>query len=199
MNLFRKFNPNQLFVDGLLGQYSLGVSTTLVNSSVVGEIYQFRWTDPVRICGIQRVAIQAVVSASTVILDVVQIDVIKATGWTGQGTGVVAIDMSGGTNKRRSGMDTSKIAAGDIRYSGTPLGAGTKTLEANSLASILATGSAQPNLPYTRVIEAKPGDTEYPVVLQTNEGFVVKIIQNTVAANGLQVSINVDWIETNPT
>jgi hypothetical protein len=196
MNLFRKFNPNQLFVDGALGQYFLGLNTGFINVGVTGEMFQFRWSDPVRICAIQRLSI-SVVSSVVSAADVIQVDVVKATSWTVAGTGATAIDMTAGTNKRRTGMDTSKIPAGDIRCSGTPLGVGTKTLEANSLSSILASGTASPNLSYTRVMEYRPGDSEYPLVLQANEGFVIKVVQNA-ATQGNAIAINVDWLETNP-
>ena len=187
---------NQLYLDGWLGQYSLGVSLGFVNQATTGEIFQFRWTNATNICCIQRLSLLGISSAAQTALVVVQVDIIKATGWSGQGTGTTAVDMTGGTNKRRTGMPTSLIAAGDIRYSGVPLGAGTKTLETNSLASILATGSGNPQFPYGRVIESKPGDGEYPLVLAANEGFVVKVIQNTTGANGIAWSVNVDWLET---
>jgi len=187
---------NQLYLDGWLGQYSLGVSTTLVNAQVTGEIFQFRWVDATRVAAITKLQVVIAPSASQTTLDILQLDLIKATGWSGQGTGVVSVDMTAGTNKRRTSMPTSLVQAGDIRYSGTPLGAGTKSLEANSLASVLVIGVTGPQLPPTRMIEYRQGDGDYPLVLATNEGFVLKIIQNTVAGNGVQVAITVDWIET---
>jgi hypothetical protein len=201
MNLYRKFNANQLYVDGVLGQYSLGVTSGVIGVNATGEIFQFRWSDPVRICAVQRLGIVVIASGAPTAVATAQIDVIHATAWSAQGTGGTAIDMTAGTNKHRSGMDTSKIPAGDIRMATTAaLGAGTKTLEANSLSSIQASGSAAPLLSYTRILESRPGDQEYPLVLQPNEGFVVKIISNGIGGNTtgtFVVSIDVDWLETN--
>ena len=185
----------QLYLDGWLGQYSLGLTTGVVAAATVGEIFQFRWVDATRICAIQRVAIEVIAQAGADLLSNLQLDLIKATSWGGQGTGGTAIDMTAGTNKRRTSMPTTLVASGDVRVATTAaLGAGTKSLEANSLASLQASGSANPMLSYTRMIETRQGDGEYPLVLASTEGFVVKAIADIATA--WVASIEVDWLET---
>jgi hypothetical protein len=197
MNLIRKFNPQQLYIDGVLGQYSLGVTTSLINVGTTGELFQFRWSDSSRLAVIQRVNIMFVSSAAQAALSVAQVDLIRATGWTVQGTSGVAIDMTTGSNKRRAAMPTSLIPAGDIRW-GTPCGVGTKTLDANSLASLTYSGSANPQFAFADLVKWRPGDNEYPLVLQPNDGFVLKIITGSAAGDGAQASINIEWMECNP-
>jgi len=193
MNLIRKFNPSQLYIDGVLGSYMLSVFT--INGNTTGEIFQFRWTASPAIAAIRKITITdiPVTATQTAFGSPNQIDLIRATSWTGQGTGGVAIDLSGGSCKRRTSMATSQVAAGDIRH-GITLGVGTKTLEANSLANVISSPAANPLLPAWRMLEVRPGDTEYPLVLQQNEGFVLKIIQAN-PAGGQEFGICVEWDE----
>ena len=94
MNLIRKFNPQQLYIDGVLGQYKLGISpTTGIGGGVTGEVFHFRWTDSTRICAIQRVAITAVTAGAQQTLDLIEWALFKATAWTGQGTGGTVVDV----------------------------------------------------------------------------------------------------------
>ena len=65
-----------------------------------------------------------------------QIDVIKSTAWTAAGTGGTAVTLSAG-NKMRTSMGSSLVASGDMRIATTAaLGAGTKTLESNSMCAL---------------------------------------------------------------
>jgi hypothetical protein len=99
-------------------------------------------------------------------------------------------------------MGSTLVAAGDMRIATTAaLGAGTKTLEANSLSAIAAPGPITASLngqiiaPGTILWQAEVGDGEHPLVLVQNEGFVIRSV--AVPATGTwTAAITVDWAET---
>jgi hypothetical protein len=98
-------------------------------------------------------------------------------------------------------MGSSLVASGDMRIATTAaLGAGTKTLEANSLQAIVAAGPITASLngeiiaPGTILWQAEVGDGEHPLVLVANEGFVIRSV--AVPATGTwQIAVQVDWAE----
>jgi hypothetical protein len=183
-----------------LGFYSLGVSTGVLAAATTGEIFQFRWTDATRLAVIRKVIVSAGVSTTYFAAGVPeQLDIIKATAWSAQGTGGTGITLAA-TCKTRTSFGSSLAAAGDIRIATTAaLGAGTKTAEANSLASVVAacpiTASVQGLiLPPVDVLSISPGDGDYPLVLATNEGFTVNIV--ALPGTGThKVGVRVEWAE----
>lgn len=189
---------------GALGAYTLGVFTGILPAALAAnsEVFQFRWTDATRFAVIRKIRIAACVTTTFFAAGVpVQIDLVKATGWSAQGTGGTGVTPAA-TLKRRTSMGSSLVAAGDIRIATTAaLGAGTKTLEANSLSAIAAPGpitaslNGQIILPGTILWQAEVGDGEHPLVLVQNEGFVIRSV--AVPATGTwTASVTVDWAET---
>lgn len=185
------------------GHYSLGITTGIIPAALTAnsEIFQFRWTDATRLCIIRKIRISASVTTTFFAAGVpVQIDLVKATSWSGQGTGGTAVTISA-TLKKRSSMGSSLVATGDIRSATTAaLGAGTKTLEANSLQNIVAAGPITASLngtiiaPGTILWQSEVGDGEHPLVLVQNEGFIIRSV--AVPATGTwQASFQVDWAE----
>lgn len=188
---------------GALGHYKLGVLTGILPAALGAnsEIFQFRWTDATRLAVITKVRISAVVSTTFFAAGVpVQIDVVKATAWTVQGTGGTGITPAA-TLKARTSMGASLVAANDIRVATTAaLGAGTKTLEANSLTTLAAPGPITASLngaivlPGTILLEPHLGDGGHPLILATNEGFVIRSV--AVPGTGTwTASFEVQWAE----
>lgn len=189
---------------GSLGAYCIGVFTGILPAALAAnsEIYQFRWTDATRFAVIRKIRIAASVTTTFFAAGVpVQIDLVKATGWSAQGTGGTGITPAA-LLKRRTSMGSTLVATGDMRIATTAaLGAGTKTLETLSLSAILAGGPITASLngtifaPGTILWQAEVGDGEHPLVLAQNEGFVIRSV--AVPATGTwQASITVDWAET---
>lgn len=202
---FRAVRTTSRPVDhGALGAYAFGGFTGILPAALAAnsEIFQFRWTDATRMAVIRKIRISAVVSTTFFAAGVpVQIDLVKATGWSVQGTGGTGAAPAA-TLKRRSSMGSTLVASGDIRIATTAaLGAGTKTLEGNSLTAIVAPGPITASLngqiiaPGTILWQAEVGDGEHPLVLVQNEGFVVRSV--AVPATGTwTASVTVDWAET---
>lgn len=187
-----------------LGHYSIGAFSGIIAAALAAnsEIFQFRWADATRFALIRRVKISASVTTTFFAAGVpVQLDMVKATGWSAAGTGGTAPTIAATLKRRTTGMGSSLVAAGDLRIATTAaLGAGTKTLEANSLKAILAGGPITASLngtifpPGTIMFEAEPGDGDHPLLLAQNEGFVIRSV--AVPATGTwTVAIVVHWIE----
>jgi hypothetical protein len=186
---------------GALGAYSIGVVTGVLPAVLAAnaEIFQFRWTDATRLAVIRKIRISASYGGTFFTPGIpLQIDLVKATGWTGQGTLGTGITM-GATLKRRTSMASSLVAAGDMRIATTAaLGAGTKTLEANSLSNLVAYAPAaapgQIIAPGTALWQVEVGDGEHPLVLVQNEGFVIRDVQGPGGGTWV-AAITVDWAE----
>lgn len=188
---------------GALGAYGYGGFTGILPAALAAnsEIFQFRWADATRYAVIRKVQFSAVVSTTFFAAGVpVTIDLVKSTGWSAAGTGGTAVSPAA-TLKRRTSMGSSLVASGDIRIATTAaLGAGTKTLEANSLGGIVAAGPITASLngeivaPGTILWQAEVGDGEHPLVLAQNEGFSIRSV--AVPATGTwQAAVNIDWAE----
>lgn len=187
-----------------LGSYGIAGLTGILPAALGAnsEIFQFRWTDATRLCLIRKIRISACVSTTFFAAGVpVQIDAIKATAWTAQGTGGTAPTIAANL-KKRTAMASSLIAAGDIRIASTAaLGAGTKTLESTAFAAIAAPGPITASLngqiiaPATILWQSEVSDGEHPIVLAQNEGFVIRSV--AVPATGTWMAgFEVQWIET---
>lgn len=186
-----------------LGHYRLGVFTGIIPAALTAnsELFQFRWTDATRFAVIQEVIISACVSTTFFAAGVpVQIDMVKATAWTVQGTGGTGVTPAA-TLKMRTSMGSTLVASGDMRIATTAaLGAGTKTLEANSLAALAAPGPITASLngqiiaPGTPIYSPDVGNGEHPLVLVQNEGFVIRGV--AVPATGTwEMTVSVRWAE----
>jgi hypothetical protein len=188
---------------GSLGHYSWGGFSGILPAALGAnsEIFQFRWADATRIAIIHSIRISACVTTTFFAAGVpVQIDCIKSTAWTVAGTGGTGITPAA-TLKTRTSMGSTLLAAGDMRIATTAaLGAGTKTLEANSLTSMLAPGPITASLngqiipPGTYLLNADPESGEHPMTLVQNEGLSIRSV--AVPATGTwQVSVHIKWAE----
>jgi hypothetical protein len=188
---------------GSLGHYRYGGFTGILPAALGAnsEIYQFRWTDATRLAIILKVKISASVTTTFFAAGVpVQIDLIKSTAWTVAGTGGTSVTPAA-TLKTRTSMGSTLVAAGDIRIATTAaLGAGTKTLEANSMSAVLAGGPITASLNGTIIPVNTPlwdpdmSDGDHPLTLVQNEGFSIRSV--AVPATGTwQAAVVVQWAE----
>lgn len=188
---------------GSLGQYSYGGISGVIPAALAAnsEIFQFRWTDATRLCSILEVVISACVSTTFFAAGVpVQIDLVKATGWSAAGTGGTRLTPAA-LLKLRTSMGSTLVAASDIAIATTAaLGAGTKTLETLALRTLVAPGPITASLngliipPGTSMFRGEISDGQHPLVLAQNEGFVIRSV--AVPATGTwTVSISVTWAE----
>lgn len=196
-----KFTPKPAdYADA--GHFAVAAVTGTMAAGIAGnsEIFQFRWTSSALLALIQEVRIDAMNSLGTgFTAGVGTFHLTAARGWSAAGTGGGAMTLTGNNNKLRTAM--AGTAVGEIRVATTAaLGAGTKTLDGNSLAYTKATISASTNTVFlggtmgpVRLWGPDVGSGEHPLVLTTNEGFVVR---GTVPATGTwEIAIGVRWAE----
>jgi hypothetical protein len=189
-----------------LGAFRYGGLSGIIPAALTAnsEIFQFRWApvDTTKLCLIRRVTIAASVTTTMFAAGVpVQLDMIKSRGWTAAGTGGTAPTIGADLKRRTSLFSSSSMVAGDLRIATTAaLGAGTKTLESSSLATLLAAGPITASLngsfipPNTLLWNSDVAAGDYPLVLESQEGFSIRSV--AVPATGTwQVAISVDWTE----
>ena len=188
---------------GSLGHYAFGGFSGILPAALAAnsEIFQFRWADATRLAVILEVRISACVSTTFFAAGVpVQIDLIKSTAWTVAGTLGTGITPAA-TLKTRTSMGSTLLAAGDMRIATTAaLGAGTKTLEANSMRAIVAPGPITASLngqiiaPATALFVPDLSNGEHPLVLVQNEGFSIRSV--AVPATGTwTITASMRWAE----
>jgi hypothetical protein len=188
---------------GALGSYQFGGLSGIIPAALAAnsEIFQFRWSDATRFAIINQITISACVTTTFFAAGVpVQLDLVKATGWSAAGTGGTRITPAA-TLKKRTSMGSTLVAASDIAIITTAaLGAGTKTLEGQALNALLAPGPITASLngqiipPKTIFYQADVNAGEHPLLLAQNEGFVIRCV--AVPATGTwQAAVTVDWTE----
>lgn len=187
-----------------LGAYSLGAITGILPAALAAnsEVFQFRWTHATNLCLIRSVQVSAVVSTTFFAAGVpVQIEGRVARSFSVDGTGGTAIVFStANTNKKRTSFALSSLSDTGTRVATTAaLGAGTKTLDTNPFASLVAPGPITASLngqiiaPGTYLWQRNTSD-EYPLLFAQNEGFVIRSV--AVPATGTwTMAIQVEWME----
>jgi hypothetical protein len=191
---------------GARGAYSIGLFTGILPAALAAnsEIFQWRWAHATLLCVPRTVRIAAAVTTTMFAAGVpVEIEMRMARGWTGQGTLGTGITFGANDAKKRTQFATSAIAAGDVRQATTAaLGAGTKTLDGTPLAYLVAGGPITASLNGTiiqpgTVLWTRDTGEEYPLILEQNEGFVVRSV--AVPATGTwRATITVEWMEIDP-
>jgi hypothetical protein len=180
-----------------LGIYSISGQTGTIAAGLAAnsEVFQFRWTDPTRLCAIYRVDCNGAGGITAFTAGFVQMSVTVARSWTVAGTGGSVLTTTGNNQKLRSSMGTSLV--GEIRVATTvALTAGTKTLDAQPLGS--ATGSTTATageklLQQEHLFGAAEMADNMPIILSQNEGIVIRA---TVPATGTWItSFDITWAE----
>jgi hypothetical protein len=181
------------------GSYSLGMDNggTVITAGAQTdqEIFQFRWVDPLTIAAIRSFK----VSFGTVIAFAAgqfKLALFFAKEWTAAGTGGTTATITGRNLRKRTSFASTVL--GEARIAQTAvLTAGTKTLDAQPLATISASApavigpifAAQPMIAELN----RDSSDEYPVVLGFNEGLVVR---TTYPATGTPFfGFQVEWME----
>ena len=197
------------FAYNTLGHYKWGRSTGILPAALGAnsEIFQFRWSHATNLAVIGKIVVSACVTTTMFAAGVpVEIDLVKATGWSGQGTLGTRITM-GALGKTRNSMASSSMVALDMAIATTAaLGAGTKTLETEPMASVVAPGPITGSLngqiiaPGTVLWEPDSGDGAHPLVLgglgggANSEGFVIRSV--AVPATGTwRFAVHIWWAE----
>lgn len=194
-----------LALDGYEGRlYGVsGVTGTLAAPIGSGEIFQFRWVDPTapnsRTLRILRVELSVIGDTTGFAAGDVIADMAVARGWTAAGTGGATLTMTTNNAKYRTSQLTSLLAlanGGEIRVASTAvLGAGTKTLDAQAINTILNPVTATADTLNLSGVLFQDGGARQgrPLVVAHQEGFVVRL--TTPITGTAKAAVNVVWAE----
>lgn len=181
------------------GSFSLGFLTgTMAAGLAAGaEIFQFRWVHATAKCIIRSINISAGgIGAWTPGFGAFQLKF--ARSWTADGSGGSQILFATNDSKKRTDFPTTLLTGtGGVRISTTAaLGAGTKTVDSNSLAchtfGVVNTAGWTLGAIGVPIWQRNTHD-EYPIVLETNEGIVITA---TVPATGTWTAgVQIEWAE----
>lgn len=182
--------------------FSIGVLSGVMAAGLAAnsEIIQFRWVDAtnlrrVRVLGID---LSAVVDVTGFTAGAALFDVVAARAFTVAGTGGTAQTLTGNNQKLRTSQNANVLGVtGEIRVATTAaLGAGTKTLDAQGIGSIVGAGSATAGsliVPQSALYKDIVSVYGQPLVLANQEGFAVRA---TVPATGTwRFAATVFWAE----
>lgn len=190
---------------GTGGSYSIGLVSGVIDAGLAGnsEVFQARWTSAAKLCIPRLIRVSASVSTTAFIAGVPpQLELRPATVWSAQGTGGAGVTFAADDSKKKITFATSAFAAGDMRMATTTgLGAGTKTLGGQALATILGNGgvatSSTTLFPAGTVLWEKGQSDGFPLVLAQNEGFVIRSVE--VPGTGTwKLAVQFEWDEVTP-
>lgn len=181
---------------GLTGSYSKGLvsGTMAAGLAANAPVYSFRYGGT-GYAVIKRITMSAGNQGTGFAAGVANFSMFAARAFTASDTGGSAATLTGNNGKLKTVFATTAVS--DIRISSTAtLTAGTRTLDTDPLAAIMVGVPVTANatvLPVGSVLTEPKNAGDYPLVLATNEGFV---IQATVPATGTwSFSVFVEWDE----
>lgn len=203
---FRALRVTQRPIDhGALGAYKLATSTGSMAAGLAAdsEILQFRWTDATRFAVITRFTLDGMWASTAFVAGQIRIVATIARSFTAAGTGGATATLTGNNLKMRTTMGTSLVS--EIRVASTAaLGAGTKTLDAQSIGQVqthsAAFGIATPVVgvvgpalgPYVDLVTYGAAGS-HPIVLAQNEGLIIRA---TVPGTGVwTLGMGIEWTE----
>lgn len=198
-----------LTIPGAVSQFSFAGTTGAIAAGAGSdsELLQFRWTNTSHLAVITEIRLTGMYATTAFAAGAITVKATIARVWTADGSGGTTIDIQGGDSnvnvlQLRTNMDDS--LAGSMRIASTgALTAGTKSLDLYDIGQIAThssggVGSATPiigniYLPTTELFKADIKNGQYPIVLNSEEGIVVRA---TVPATGVwHAGIAIKWAE----
>jgi hypothetical protein len=169
--------------------------TMAAGLAATSEVFQFRWTSATLNCAVRSVKLSATVAGTAFAAGAPFFRMTMARTWTGVGSGGTAATLT--TNNGKSRTDFATTSVNDIRIASTAaLTAGTKTLDATDCAAIVGvsgTATTGQIVPAGTDLYYRKASDEYPIFLESNEGFVIRA---TVPATGTwSFAVSVEWSE----
>lgn len=183
---------------GALGCYGKSlVSGTMAAGLAAGSnVFSYRWGDATRLALVTQVRIGAggIVAFAA---GFTSFNLKIGRAFTAAHTGGTAGTLTGNNGKLRTSMGTTLLS--DVRIASTAaLGGGTVTLDTDGITALNGSTVAVAGTPLVdpgSILFNTEGQSEHPIVLAQNEGFV---IQATVPVTGTWTfSVDVKWYEVN--
>jgi len=183
---------------GAFGQYQLSTTIPLVVTQAAnGTLFSFRWADATRLCAVQTIRLECQQTAPATATIAPVFEVFAARSFTASDSVGTALTLTGNSFKKRTSMGTTLVT--DIRKSAVAAGltVGTRTLDGEP---ILQLGTVQTitnvnTTTYTKTSDFTDG-IDHPMILATNEGFIVRGPTVVFGAAGTaNLIIEMQWVE----
>lgn len=189
----------------VLGCYQVNTRTpTYTGLAIAAPLFSMRWGDATHIAIIERVQIFVVTTGTATTVGLTERELVIARSFSASDTGGTAIVLTTNNNKMRTSQGTSLVTNMQV---GGPLTAGTRTLDVNAVASVagwsplttvgivIGSAGAVAGSGFIDLFNATNGQ-QYPIVLATNEGIIVRIGKDAMPAGATQQTyLNVNWCE----
>lgn len=178
------------------GYYRFSSVTGLVTAVAAnGELFQMRWASATHLALLQYLSVRAVVTTAFTAAQEIMVNAAQATGWTVNGSGGTGIVPSAANLMKRTSMPQSQMA--DLRIATTAaLGTGTKTIFGSNFCDVNGFATGQGAVLFDRQVDFTNGGAEHPMVLQQNEGLIVRNGAVAMGAAGVvRFSIEAAWLE----
>jgi hypothetical protein len=191
------------------------LTATYAGLAASAPLISFRWSHATKLCALLEAELMVYTTAAASTAAITERQLVRARAWTAQDTGGTGITFAAGENKLRTSMADTVMAAGDIRYYNGGLTAGTRTLDANPLASafgwaplnhtgtdISGGGGAATSAAWGTVgghqgwilhscLRAKMS----PLIFAQNEGFIIRVGQAQPGGSTQRTAVNITWAE----
>lgn len=197
---FRALRVVQRPVDhGAFGQYQLSTTIPLVVTQAAnGTLFSFRWADASRLCLIQTIRLEVQQTAAATATIAPAFEVLVARSFTASDSAGTALTLTGNSFKKRTSMASTLVT--DIRKSAVAAGltVGTRTLDAEPIMQVgtIQTITNINTTTYAKTLDFTDG-IDHPVVLATNEGFIVRGPTVVFGAAGTaNLLVEIQWVET---
>lgn len=182
---------------GLTGSYSKTLTSGTIGAGIAANapVFSFRYGGS-GFAVIKEINIEVVNAGTAFTAGVGRLDVFSARAFTASDSGGTAGTLTGNNGKLRTSLGTTGVS--DIRIASTAaLTPGTRTLDTNSIANIVmavpATTTNYQMAGPNEVVYGRNQAGDYPMVLATNEGFVMQA--NMPATGTWTFSVTVQWDE----
>lgn len=187
-----------LFPQDALGEYRIAEFSGLTTGIAAnGEVFQFRWTDAANLCVLRSLKVRAAVITGFTAAQELAFAASMVANWSADGSGGTPITPGATNLLKRSTYPQSKVGSARIATTGA-LTAGTKTIYTNPfMVGVGKTLAAAATVQDAAIEEGIWFDAGLagPIVIQQNEGFIVR---NTIAmgAGGtVRWAIQAEWAE----
>jgi hypothetical protein len=186
--------------DEMVGAFQWGGYTGQIAAATAAAapIFSFRYAPGTsNLCVIKRVTIGIIQAVGYAATQIVGANMIVARSFSASDSGGTAVTITGNSNKFRSSFTASGVT--DVRTATTgTLTAGARTLDTNPIGGVQAwalTTAGGLILPPTNIM-LQQSASDYPLVLATNEGFIITNSVLTGTTGTIIFTINVEWFET---
>jgi hypothetical protein len=200
----------------VLGCSQVNMRTSTYSGLSAGTpLLSIRWGDAAHLMVINHIRVNVITTVAATTAGQAEREIIIARSFTASDTGGTAITLTGNNQKMRTSFSTSLVT--DMRV-GTTITAGTRTLDANPVASAIAwlplnmtgvdvgcTGASATSAAWSCVSSAGYIDlvnagngSDYPIVLAQNEGLIGRVGKDAMPAGATQQTYwQVGWCEVN--